>query len=228
MKKTRKTMLTSALLSAAVALQGETIVSSNASEFAGVYGPPPALSGDINNDGKTDILDYVMLKAKLTDDENSGSQPDCADITKDGMLTPDDIRTFQRYLFGKIPDVQNVYPDDRDDNPEIVVTDITEPEEPEFTGMPQTTYGPPVAITTLTEFVTQPAYGTYPVTETTEEILQSEYEEPSVSDEDTDEPEVTTVSEETAAFPETEAQCVYGPPSYFESLWNENSNDEVN
>lgn len=220
MKKTRKTMITSALLSAAVALQSESLISSGASEYAGVYGPPPApqfMFGDMNDDSKTNIVDFILLKAQLNDNTFTGTQPDYSDINQDGMLTPDDIRTFQRYLFGKIPDIQNVYPDDRDDNPESVVT--TPSQDPAVT----TTF----ESTIPEEPITQPVYGTYPVPETTEPIVSTTPKEQVIQSKYGPFPATEPVEDEEPTTWDTEIQCVYGPPSYFEALENQNSDNEV-
>lgn len=246
MKKTRKTMITSALLSAAVALQSESLISSGASEYAGVYGPPPApqfMFGDMNDDSKTNIVDFILLKAQLNDNTFTGTQPDYSDINQDGMLTPDDIRTFQRYLFGKIPDIQNVYPDDRDDNPESVVT--TPSQDPAVTttfeeNIMKPVYGPPSVMETLNsektepivstipeEPITQPVYGTYPVPETTEPIVFTTPKEQVIQSKYGPFPATEPVEDEEPTTWDTEIQCVYGPPSYFEALENQNSDNEV-
>ena len=89
MKKNKKTMYTAALLTAAFLLQGE--IESPAADVAQeipdmlptvtptvmstVYGPPPVpyenYKGDFNRDGKTDIVDYILMKAQLETDPDS-------------------------------------------------------------------------------------------------------------------------------------------------------------
>lgn len=167
MKKTKKTMLTSALLSAAVAMQTDSLINAKkADTSAPVYGPPPAIFGDINQDNSYNIVDFILLKSQLTEKDENGTAPSLADLNRDGIISSDDLRIFQRYLFGKIPDFQEVYPEDRDDNPESENKD-----EPAFTSVPsdipQTKYGPPVILTEEPQPVTtipdtdipQPLYG---------------------------------------------------------------------
>lgn len=200
MKKTKKTILTSALLSAAVAMQGEIITSPKALETnAPVYGPPQAFyRGNINNDLKTDIVDYIMLKSEILSNAETSYEKD---LNEDGILDANDIKVFERFLFGKIPDLENVYPDDYDDNPSTYPIVTTPPYQTKYGPFPvettvQTVYGPPAAYTHM------------------KETTEPEIDEPEVT-----EPIVTTAPEtfipiETNTML-TIPQCVYGPPSAF-------------
>lgn len=212
MKKTKKTMLTSALLSAAVALQSESLVMTpKVDASAPVYGPPPSskvMFGDLNQDKKTDILDFVLMKSAIANNEHTDITLDRSDLDQNGIVTPEDLKAFQKYLFGKIPDVQHVYPDDYDDNPETVVTEPAVTTTPPETAY-QTKYGPPP---TSWASEMQGVYGPPPA--------YSSYDEPEITDtpEVTTAPSVTDNTDELFPLPNTEAQCVYGPPSYFETL----------
>lgn len=149
MKKTRKTFLTSALLSAAVAMQSKSMVQSMTEIEEPVYGPPPAGIGDVNEDGNINIVDFLLEKKMVLEAKNTGIY--FADINKDGILTAEDIMIFRKYLFGQVQDLEN-YPNDNND-PVVSTNQITQP-----------VYG--------TMPVTQPVYGTYP---TTNQITQPEY-----------------------------------------------------
>lgn len=233
MKKTKKTMLTSAILSAALAAQGENILASPVkvnSSAAPVYGPPPA-AGDLNYDGRVDIADYVMLKSKISENGYSYN----GDVNKDGNLDAEDAEQFRSFMFGLTDSLEEIKNNDNNI---------------------QTTYGPPVSvrpeiITTTTNIMTYPVYGPPPATEpyeTTTEPVVSEIpsEEPMVTTTVTSAKkphkttnvtstalptEITTVvygppsavfttpsspaTEEISKIPETMAQLVYGPPPAF-------------
>lgn len=202
MKKTRKTKLTSALLSAAVVLHNESALAITEADdmktemSAVVYGPPSVLyrysRGDLNDDEKIDIVDYILMKAKYENpdkDINIGWADDVfkSDLDEDNRLTEKDLKIFERYLFGKIPSVRGpVYDDDYDDNPESVVTDPYT-KEPVVTDISAAETTP---VTTTTEAIqpvygpfpiTQPAYGTYPTSQTvTSESSMPDYETSSV------------------------------------------------
>lgn len=164
MKKTKKTMFTAALLSSAVALQSNIPSSTQASDdiylTSVMYGPPPTSSpepsavptvvpmygppsvkGDLDGDGDADITDYILLKSRIGDSEAlnlTARDYWTMNVNWDDQLSAEDIKTFERYLFGKIPDMDRPYPEDYDDNPEYI------PDNPAVipTEYPQTKYGP--------------------------------------------------------------------------------------
>lgn len=188
MKKTRNTLLTSALLSAAVAMQSKSVVQSMTQIETPVYGPPPAGIGDINEDGNINIVDFLLEKKMVLEAENTGIY--FADINKDGVLTAEDIMIFRKYLFGQIQDLENYA--DGNNNPDVSVTAVTEQiPQPEYGTMPvtQPVYGTFPAVT-QTE---QPVYGTYPTVTVTEPAptvtVTDSYPDVTVTD---DYPEVTT------------------------------------
>ena len=156
MKKTRKTFLTSALLSAAVAMQSKSVVQSMTGIEEPVYGPPPAGIGDINEDGNINIVDFLLEKKMVLEAKNTGIN--LADINKDGVLSAEDIMIFQKYLFGQVQNLEN-YPNDNT-NPDVSITSMTNQ-------IPQPEYG--------TMPVTQPVYGTYPTVSQTEQLVYGTY-----------------------------------------------------
>lgn len=189
MKKTRNTLLTSALLSAAVAMQSKSVVQSMTQIETPVYGPPPAGIGDINEDGNINIVDFLLEKKMVLEAENTGIY--FADINKDGVLTAEDIMIFRKYLFGQVQDLENYA--DGNNNPDVSVTSMTEQiPQPEYGTMPvtQPVYGTFPAVTTEIE---QPVYGTYPTVTVTEPAptvtVTDSYPDVTVTD---DYPEVTT------------------------------------
>ena len=189
MKKTRNTLLTSALLSAAVAMQSKSVVQSMTQIETPVYGPPPAGIGDINEDGNINIVDFLLEKKMVLEAENTGIY--FADINKDGVLTAEDIMIFRKYLFGQVQDLENYA--DGNNNPDVSVTSMTDHiPQPEYGTMPvtQPVYGTFPAVTTEIE---QPVYGTYPTVTVTEPAptvtVTDSYPDVTVTD---DYPEVTT------------------------------------
>ena len=189
MKKTRNTLLTSALLSAAVAMQSKSVVQSMTQIETPVYGPPPAGIGDINEDGNINIVDFLLEKKMVLEAENTGIY--FADINKDGVLTAEDIMIFRKYLFGQVQDLENYA--DGNNNPDVSVTSMTDQiPQPEYGTMPvtQPVYGTFPAVTTEIE---QPVYGTYPTVTVTEPAptvtVTDSYPDVTVTD---DYPEVTT------------------------------------
>lgn len=54
-----------------------------------LYAIPPYIlhAGDVNDDGKTDISDYTLLKKYLETDGNVIINEDYADVTHDGRVT---------------------------------------------------------------------------------------------------------------------------------------------
>ena len=169
MKKTRNTLLTSALLSAAVAMQSKSVVQSMTQIETPVYGPPPAGIGDINEDGNINIVDFLLEKKMVLEAENTGIY--FADINKDGVLTAEDIMIFRKYLFGQVQDLENYA--DGNNNPDVSVTSMTDQiPQPEYGTIPvtQPVYGTFPAVTTEIE---QPVYGTFPAVTT--EIEQPVY-----------------------------------------------------
>lgn len=158
MKKSKKTMYTAALLTAAYLLQGEiespaadvaqeipdTLPTVTPTVMSTVYGPPSIpyefYKGDSNRDGKTDIVDYILMKAQLETNPDSLDKG-FHDLNRDGILSLEDVKIMERYLFGKIPSVKDISPDDYDDS--SVEMPTVKP-----TVMPTVTpvYGPPQAM----------------------------------------------------------------------------------
>lgn len=228
MKKTKKTMLTSAILSAALAAQGENILASPVkvnSSAAPVYGPPPA-AGDLNYDGRVDIADYVILKSKISENGYSYN----GDVNNDGELDARDAEQFKSFMFGLTESVDEIINNDNNI---------------------QTKYGPPQgtmsAITTTTGMITTPIYGppsAFDPYETTTEAAVTDVPDKTTTVTSLKKPhkttnvtstalptEITTVvygppsavfttpsspaTEEISKIPETMAQLVYGPPPAF-------------
>ena len=217
MKKSGHTIMTAALLSAALMMQGElnhlTNVSYATEEtplspsermnlMAGVYGPPPAKSttvseipsetsevtetsetrlvpvtepeeeytptkfnitvpvygcpvaGDVNNDGRINVVDFTLLKNIVT-----GEVYDLggADLNSDGKIDAEDLRMFEHFFLGitndptekaDVPEEKPVTTTVTEQKPEPVTSDktteaVTTPYvEPTVMG---TVYGPPPA-----------------------------------------------------------------------------------
>lgn len=138
MKKNKKTMLTAAVLSAAVAASCESFVTQTEGIAQNVYGPPAVQKGDVNGDFKVDIADYVLLKSYAED--GSVTAPGTADINDDGIVDETDSEMFRRFMFGETSYITDTFLD-----------------EPGF----QTKYGPPL-ITPVTEITVEtcvPLYG---------------------------------------------------------------------
>ncbi len=223
MKKTKKTMFTAALLSAAVTMQTQLLnpSESESEAVAPVYGPPivsttttaePSPSpvplygppwvfydkGDINMDGKTNIADLIRLKSEATGDMRT-NWIELSDINGDGNLSKNDILMMERYLFGESKVIDETLPyTPSSDEPE----DVPSPEPTVI----QTVYGPSPAHhdnenTDPSPTPSKDPVITPPVTEPTfEPIYQTKYGCPPTLD-----PEVP------------EFQVVYGPPSFFEN-----------
>ena len=175
-----------------------------------LYGPPSAFVGkgnlvSINRDKTLNIADYIALKSAILEKWDDLSTLDIGDLDDDRELTSNDVRIFERYLFGISPS-------------------ITEPNYQTKYGAPPVTDDPldePVT-TTLEEIIPQPAYGApvvepseepVPVTTLDEMVPQPEYGIPYIEDEPA-QSAVTTVKEEPEYDPEP-IQVVYGPPSFF-------------
>lgn len=104
-----------------------------------VYGPAPVYMGDANMDGVVDIFDSIAIrKAILFDDySNNNINRYFADLNKDGEISVGDLVILNKYLLGKIKDLEN-YPAMKEDY-EAVVTTTYDP----VTDRIQTAYGPP-------------------------------------------------------------------------------------
>ena len=159
MKKTKQTMLTAALLSAALAMQGElNYLSDSASAVTkspepadsgmrlmqGVYGPPPArttteaeeteesvttiteaettisdtttsvtpmqspepmygppnIKGDIDDDWKLTIADYVLMKDMVASGKRDTYVDWAADLNHDDKIDKADLQMFEHFFFG--------------------------------------------------------------------------------------------------------------------------------
>lgn len=130
-----------------------------------VYGPAP-FYGDVNDDGRTDVFDMILLRERFA--KNDTSYSFMADVNYDLKISVADLVVLQNFLLGKI---------DRD---EPLTTDTTEEV------IPQPSYGPPYWETTtvpddeedtittskeddvITETtMTQPSYGPPPTWSTT-------------------------------------------------------------
>ncbi len=236
MKKTKKTIMTAALLSAAVTVQSQLAAPSagNESEAAVLYGPPWVFhaKGDLNMDNKINIVDLILLKSNGTGDNETTYWQELGDFDADETISKTDIKIMQRSLFG-LPANDDMWPpDDIVPQPEYGIPEVSP--EPSY----QTKYGaPPVFITDDEPAVTepetdptfwdtgmQPKYGIppidpsfvpldKPVTTFEEEVIpQPAYGAPVA--EPSEEPAYTEEPSEPE-YGEEPIQLVYGPPSYF-------------
>ena len=184
MKKSKMTILTSAILSmAAYSVSMTTPQSSDDADkvcaMAPVYGPPPSYSSincDVNNDKQVNIADVCLIKSMVESGTNDDSDATVYDVNKDNSVDWLDFHAVRNYFLGITPEI------DEDQNPLATtpppaqpeygppVTTITDPVTTVGT-IPQTKYGPPPVFTTETSSITtpstQPVYGT-PVTTITE------------------------------------------------------------
>lgn len=140
-----------------------------------VYGPPPVSNGDINDDGRIDVFDFIELKKMIT---NGTAQPIesykayKADVNNDGKIGVADLVMLNNYLLGKI---DNFY-DDIIPEPQPTTTryyDNTTANTVTTTTntIPAPVYGPPSWFTTETTITTAP-------NTTTEPVPQPEYGAP--------------------------------------------------
>lgn len=147
-------------------------ITETTTELAGVYGPPPVSNGDINDDGRIDVFDFIELKKMIT---NNTAQPIesykayKADVNHDEQVGMADLVMLNNYLLGK---VDNFY-DDIIPEPQptttryydnTTVNTVTTTQD----AIPAPVYGPPSWFTTqttvtitqnTTEPVPQPEYG---------------------------------------------------------------------
>ncbi|MDO5558539.1 MAG: dockerin type I repeat-containing protein [Oscillospiraceae bacterium] len=137
MKKTSRTIMTAAVLTAAATLNPAASVNSgeNVDAMAPVYGPPSYFydKGDVNTDGKINILDYCLMR-NIALGGNGYYESSLTDVNQDGIVDSRDVLALQNFMLTKAGEV--VFPEE--------------------TTMP----------------VTQPAYGTYPVTSS---VVQTKY-----------------------------------------------------
>lgn len=243
MKKTKKTIMTAALLSAAVTVQSQLAAPSagNESEAAALYGPPWVFhdKGDLNMDNKINIVDLILLKSNGTGDNETRYWRELGDFDADETISKTDIKIMQRSLFGLPANDDSWPPDDIVPQPEYGIPEVSP--EPSY----QTKYGaPPVFIDDDEPAVTepetdpsfwdtgmQPKYGIPPIdpgfvpvnkpvttseAKVTQPVYGPPFAEPSEEPAYTEEkPAVTTTESEEPEFEPEPVQLVYGPPSYF-------------
>lgn len=150
-------------------------ITETTTELAGVYGPPPVSNGDINDDGRIDVFDFIELKKMITNDM---AQPVesykayKADVNHDEQVGMADLVMLNNYLLGKIDNFyDNIIPEPQPtttryyDNTTVnTVTTTTD------IAIPAPVYGPPSWFTTetkatitttntTTQPVPQPEYG---------------------------------------------------------------------
>ena len=91
------------------------------------YGPAPTIKGDVNGDYTVDIFDSIaMRKAILFDEYADTVNLHFSDLNKDGRISVGDLVILNKYLLGKIKDLDN-YPAQKADDDEIVVTTAYNP-----------------------------------------------------------------------------------------------------
>lgn len=91
------------------------------------YGPAPTIKGDVNGDYTVDIFDSIaMRKAILFDEYADTVNLHFSDLNKDGKISVGDLVILNKYLLGKIKDLDN-YPAQKEDDDEIVVTTTYNP-----------------------------------------------------------------------------------------------------
>lgn len=91
------------------------------------YGPAPTIKGDVNGDYTVDIFDSIaMRKAILFDEYADTVNLHFSDLNKDGRISVGDLVILNKYLLGKIKDLDN-YPAQKADDDEIVVTTTYNP-----------------------------------------------------------------------------------------------------
>ena len=91
------------------------------------YGPAPTIKGDVNGDYTVDIFDSIaMRKAILFDEYADTVNLHFSDLNKDGRISVGDLVILNKYLLGKIKDLDN-YPAQKVDDDEVVVTTAYNP-----------------------------------------------------------------------------------------------------
>ena len=103
-----------------------------------VYGPAP-FYGDVNNDGRTDVFDMILLRERFA--ENNTEYSFLYDVNYDMKISIADLVLVNKYLLGQIDDIR--YPEK--DN---VTTTVAEDENDVSTTTTVTfapLYGPPPA-----------------------------------------------------------------------------------
>ncbi|WP_295072842.1 dockerin type I repeat-containing protein [Ruminococcus sp.] len=91
------------------------------------YGPAPTIKGDVNGDYTVDIFDSIaMRKAILFDEYADTVNLHFSDLNKDGRISVGDLVILNKYLLGKIKDLDN-YPAQKADDDEVVVTTAYNP-----------------------------------------------------------------------------------------------------
>lgn len=91
------------------------------------YGPAPTIKGDVNGDYTVDIFDSIaMRKAILFDEYADTVNLHFSDLNKDGRISVGDLVILNKYLLGKIKDLDN-YPAQKADDDEVVVTTTYNP-----------------------------------------------------------------------------------------------------
>ena len=201
MKKTKKTIMTAALLSAAVTVQSQLAAPSagNESEAAVLYGPPWVFhaKGDLNMDDKINIVDLILLKSNGTGDSETTYWQELGDFDADEAISKTDIKIMQRSLFG-LPENDDVWPpDDIVPQPEYGIPEVSP--DPSY----QTKYGcPPTLVTEIEPAVTEPE--TDPTFWDTG--MQPKYGIPPII------PSFVPVTKPVTTFEEEPPQPVYGAP----------------
>ncbi len=115
--------------------------------IAAMYGPP-FVQGDANEDNKLNIVDYVMLKDKLMNGEESYPYWR-EDINQNGEFDAEDLKVFEHYFLSLLPfqtdedtaSVTEPVASETTDEPAV----MTPPAETTIPQPMATLYGPPPA-----------------------------------------------------------------------------------
>ncbi|MDO5558537.1 MAG: dockerin type I domain-containing protein [Oscillospiraceae bacterium] len=207
MKKTKRTLITAAVLTtAALNPKLSSQADDNAEAMAPVYGPPSYFyeKGDVNMDGKVNILDCCLMRSAALG-QKGYTEDSLTDINTDGIIDSRDVLAIQNFMLAKSQSVQ--YRED----------ETTQPE-----------YG----VVTATETTTQPVYGTMPATETTTQAVPVYGTMPATEMSE----ETTTTQPVYESFPVTEEPIVTSPQPVYgtwqadeetEPEYENSNNDEV-
>lgn len=134
MKKTKRTLITAAILTTAATMCPDTVSAiseyNSTDAFAAVYGPPSVFykKGDVSQDDTVNIADLCLM-LNAASGEGDFVARDISDLNYDGTIDKLDINSLKNYLFGKTSEVIALFEEEPTPQPEYGCFETSENDE---------------------------------------------------------------------------------------------------